>query len=171
MGKFGWALLAAGAQPMAPAAATDNLAAELQPLAFLAGSCWRGTLPGNQGTDTHCFAPMLGGHFVRDRHVVTPSNYAGETIYRWDSAARRIALDYYSSEGMLMTGTAAATAQGLAFQVSYLSSGGSPVALRVAWIRDGPDSHVVTNQVREGDAWQAVPGSARFERIGPAPAG
>jgi hypothetical protein len=161
--------LMASALPMAPASATDTLAAELQPFAFLAGSCWRGPAPGGAQTDTHCFTPMLG-HFLRDRHVVLPSHYSGETLYRWDAAARQIRLDYYSSDGMLMSGTAAATERGLSFELSYLSAEGAPTALRGAWTRDGDDAYLVTMEVQGPNGWRAMPGSQRFQRIGPAPA-
>ena len=157
------ALLLAAAQAEAP------LEPNLQPLAFLAGSCWRGTLPGNQGIDTHCFTPMLRGHFLRDRHNVTPANYLGETIYRWDSAAGRIRLDYYSSDGLLMTGTASAGDQGPTFELGYASADGSPVVMRAVWARDGADAYVVTAEVRRPDGWHPAPGSARFQRVGPAP--
>jgi hypothetical protein len=162
-------LLLASALPMAPASATDALAPGLQPFAFLAGSCWRGPAPGGAETDVHCFTPMLG-HFLRDRHLVTPSHYAGETLYRWDAAARQIRLDYYSSDGMVMTGTATATEHGLSFDLSYLSSEGRPAALRAAWARDGDDAYLVTLEVQGPNGWRAMPGSQRFQRIGPAPA-
>ena len=141
----------------------------LQPLAFLAGSCWRGTLPGNQGTDVHCFTPMLRGHFLRDRHTVSPAGYLGETIYRWDPAARQIRLDYYSSDGLLMSGTAAAGEHGLTFELGYVSADGAPAVMRAAWNRDGTDAYVVTAEVRRPEGWRPAPGSARFQRIGPAP--
>src|SRR5947209_20626453 len=112
MNRYASILLAlAAALPAAPASAADGLAAELQPFAFLAGSCWRATLPGGQMTDTHCFTSMLGGRFLRDRHRINGAAYAGETIYRWDAAAGRIRWDYYASDGMLMSGTAAAGAE------------------------------------------------------------
>jgi hypothetical protein len=160
------ALLLAAAATQAEPPAEPNL----QPLAFLAGSCWRGTLPDDRGTDVHCFTRMLRGHFLRDRHTVTPAGYLGETVYRWDSAARQIRLDYYSSDGLLMTGTASAAAHGLAFELAYVSSDGAPAVMRAAWTRDGPDAYVVTAEVRGPDGWHAAPGSARFQRIGPAPA-
>jgi hypothetical protein len=155
---------------LAAATPATPLDAALQPLAFLAGACWQGELPAGQGTDTHCFMPMLGGHFLRDRHRVMPGGYAGETIYRWDPAARRIAFDYYSSPGMLMPGTAAADAQGLAFEFQVAASDGRPMPMRATWRRDGADAYVVTTEVRQDGAWHVLPGTPRFRRIGPAPA-
>jgi hypothetical protein len=142
----------------------------LQPLAFLAGSCWQGALPNDLGTDTHCFTAMLGGHFLRDRHRVMPSGYAGETIYRWDAAARRIAFDYYSSPGTVMPGTASAGDGGPAFDFQVVEPAGRPMRMRAIWRQDGPDAYVVTTQVPENGAWRILPGAPRFRRIGPAPA-
>jgi len=149
--------------------AETPLEPHLQPMAFLVGSCWRTTMPGNLGTDTHCFTPMLGGHFLRDRHTLTGVQYSGETLYRWDPVTERIRFDYYSSRGLVIAGTAAATEGGLAFELSYVSPEGRPIAVRAAWTRDGPDAYVVTQEVRENDAWRAVPEHPRFQRIGPAP--
>ena len=161
----------AAALPTAPAFAADALAAQLQPFAFLAGSCWRATLPGGQMTDTHCFTPMLGGRFLRDRHHIHGADYAGETIYRWDSTARQIRWDYYASDGMLMSGTAAGADNGVAFEVVEVSPrSASPVPMRIAWRRDGADAYVVTTEVRDGESWRAAPNTPRFQRIVPAPA-
>jgi hypothetical protein len=172
MKKFAPAvLLLATAMPMAPASAADALAAELQPFASLAGSCWRGPAPGGQGVDTHCFTAALGGHFLRDRHHVTPGDYMGETLYRWDSGTRNIRWDYYASDGLLMSGSASGTNGGIGFEVGSVSpAGASPIGARIAWRRDGPDAYVVTMLVRENGDWRPGPGAARFERIGHAPA-
>jgi hypothetical protein len=166
-------ILMAAALPMAPASAANTLAIELQPFAFLAGSCWRGSFPGGQMTDTHCFSPILHGHFLRDRHIVNnaPDPYLGETIYRWDAATRNIRWDYYSSDGMLMSGSAAGTDGGISFVISAVSpAGASPIAERIAWRRDGADAYVVTTEVRENGVWRSRPNAMHFQRIGPAPA-
>ena len=153
----------------APAAA-ETLATELQPLAFLAGSCWRGPAPGNQAIDTHCFSTILGGHFLRDRHRLDRGGYAGETLYRWDASARQIRWDYYASDGMLMSGTAAGTGLGLAFAVSSVSpANAAPASMRVGWRRDGADVYFVTTEVQENGAWRVLGPPLRFERAGPAP--
>jgi len=172
MKRFASILLAlAAALPAAPAYAADTLGRELQPFAFLAGSCWRATLPGGQMTDTHCFTPMLGGRFLRDRHQISGATYAGETIYRWDAEVGRIRWHYYASDGMLMSGTAAGADDGVAFEVVEVSPrSASPVPMRVAWRRDGADGYVVTSEVRDGESWRAAPSTPRFQRIGPAPA-
>jgi hypothetical protein len=172
MRKFALALImTAAALPMAPAPAADILAAELQPMAFLAGSCWTGAMGGSAVTDTHCFTPMLGGHFLRDRHRISHGRYAGETLYRWDAAARQIRWDYYSSDGFLMSGTASGTEHGLAFEVTAVSpASAAPAGMRITWRRDGSEAYVATNIVWQGEAWREQPNGPRFQRTGPAPA-
>ena len=172
MKRYAAILLALAATlPTAPAAAADAPAVEFQPFAFLSGSCWRATLPDGRMTDTHCFTPMLGGHFLRDRHHINGADYAGETIYRWDAAARQIRWDYYASDGMLMSGTAAGADNGVAFEVVEVSPrSASPVPMRIAWRRDGTDAYVVITEVRDGDSWRAGPNAPHFQRVGPAPA-
>ena len=152
------------------AAVPTALDAGLQPLAFLAGSCWQGELPGGQGTDTHCFTAMLGGHFLRDRHRVMPGGYAGETLYRWDASGRQIRFDYYSSQGLVMPGTAAAGADGLTFSLAAVAPDGRAMPMRAAWRRDGADAYMVTTSVEQNGAWRSLPETTRFRRTGPAPA-
>jgi hypothetical protein len=90
------------------ATAPANLAEPpLQPLATLAGHCWVGPAPGNQGTDRHCFQSVYGGQHVRDRHVVTVGGkevYAGEALYSVKGA--QVIFTYWNSLGGLGTGTA-----------------------------------------------------------------
>jgi hypothetical protein len=94
------------------------LIAELRPLAFVTGSCWRGTFSNRPGeTDTHCFSPMLGGRFIRDVHVVegAAQPYSGETVYRLDTDSGEIRFHYYSSAGFTSSGAAAPTPTGVDF--------------------------------------------------------
>jgi hypothetical protein len=172
MKKFAWVLLVlAGALPMVPASAADTLAAQLQPFAFLAGACWRADFPGGQMTDTHCFSPILNGHFLRDRHIVShaPDPYLGETIYRWDSAAGRIHYDYYSSDGSHSAGTALAAAAGLTFLDEQQDSGGHVTQIRSTWTREGADTYVAFAEMRTGDSWRPL-FRLRFTRIAQLPA-
>jgi len=63
-------------------------------LAFLAGHCWQGELPGGKkDIDTHCFSWIYGDKFVRDAHVVRGEghkDYLGESIYFWNSATKKL---------------------------------------------------------------------------------
>jgi hypothetical protein len=140
----------------------------LRPLAFLAGSCWRATFPIGRAVDTHCFTWMFGGRFHRDRETMSRTGFASETIYHWDAAARQIRWYFYTSRGVLSSGTASGTDNGLTF--AYRSSEfGRPVAARVTWRRDGADAYVETTQFRERGRWRTEPAPPRYQRIGPAP--
>lgn len=80
---------------------------QLQPWAPLVGHCWSGPLPGNQGTDRHCFENVYGGQHIRDRHVVTVDGkdvYEGETIY--SVKGPQVVFTYWNSLGGFGTGTA-----------------------------------------------------------------
>jgi len=64
--------------------------AAYQPLAYLAGACWKGTFPDGKQADEHCFSWMYGGKFLRDRHTVhgeVDPVYLGETSYFWNASA------------------------------------------------------------------------------------
>jgi len=127
-------------------------------------------MPDRSHIDVHCFTLMLGGRFLRDRHVVTPSSYSGETLYRWDPAAHVIRFDYYASDGSHMGGTALQAPNGLTFpEANHVDPAGTPMALRSAWTREGDDAYVAVTEFRRGESWQIL-ARARFERIGPAPA-
>jgi len=142
----------------------------MEPLAFLVGACWRGTFPDGRRTDTHCFTPMPGGAFVRDRHVVegAPAPYSGETLYRWDSEARRIVYDYYASDGSHSAGSAVTAANGLVFpEETHRAPDGGETLIRSSWTRDGADAYVVLAETMRDEAWQPL-WQMRMVRIGPA---
>src|SRR5438477_12769964 len=74
----------------------------LQPMAFLAGHCWKGDFPDGKRTDEHCFAWLYDGKALRDTHTVRApgrQDYVGETTYYWDSAARRVEYVYIENLG------------------------------------------------------------------------
>jgi len=160
--------LAAAAAVAVPAAtAADD---PLGPLAFLVGSCWKGDFPGGKGvTDTHCFEPVYGGRFIRDRHVVegAPGPYAGESLYRWDAATRTIRYAYYASDGGHSQGEVRGVETGIAFDDSYTGPDGKPLVMRGAWLRDGADAYVVRTEGKDGDAWKTQ-WTLRMVRVGPA---
>ena len=158
------AVQAASATPL-PA-----LVPELQPLAFLVGSCWRASFPNSTNTDTHCYTAMLGGRYIRDVHVVQGGPpYAGETIYRWDPQARRIRYDYYASDGGRSSGSAAPTATGVDFpDDEYVGPDGAAMTLRTVQTGDGT-GYTRTSSVRQPDgSWREM-FTLRFTRSGPAP--
>lgn len=88
---------------ISPAAAESRL----QPVAFLAGHCWKGTFPDGKQQDEHCFEWFYEGKFLRDRHVVTggEADYRGESVYYWDSASSQLHFIYFNVLGGVSQGT------------------------------------------------------------------
>jgi len=141
-------------------ATVDHLAARfgLVPLDFLVGHCWQAKR--NQGLDTHCFKPE--GATVRDHHEVVADGkkvYWGDTVYRWDPAARATAYVYTSPAGG-MSGQVHATADGLDFGTSFfqfepvrpsndLAQATQGIHIRTTWTRAGDTAYDVLEQVRE----------------------
>jgi copper(I)-binding protein len=139
-------------------------------LSFLAGSCWRGTLPDGRQTDTHCFSPIYGGRFMVDRHVVAgaPTPYSGETLYRLQVMERRVAYSYRASDGSHSTGTALPARNGVAFPAeSHRGEDGAEMVIRSSWTRDGDNAYVALSERRQGRRWREM-WRMRFERVGPA---
>ncbi len=154
------------------ASAAPALAAELQPLAFLVGSCWRATFPDSANTDTHCYTMMLGGRYIRDLHVVegAPAPYSGETIFRWDPHARRIRYDYYASDGGTSGGFADPTPTGINYpEENYVGGNGQTMILRNLLVHQG-EGYSATSSARQADgSWREM-WTMRFTRVGPAAA-
>jgi hypothetical protein len=127
----------------------------LAALAFLAGSCWKGTFPDRVATDEHCFAWVYDGKFLRDRHVVRNGKgpYEGESIYAVDGATRQVAYTYWNSEGDVMRGTVEARGDSLVFPTRYDTPGG-PVEILAVWTRLGPDRYRVWQAQKVGDQWK-----------------
>ena len=146
------ALTAARAVAQAPAAHSTDFGS----LANLVGNCWIGTFPDGQQTDEHCFEWMLDRKFIRDKHVVRGGKpYAGETIYRWDAAAKQLSFDYWNSEGQLMTGRGEPTSHGIDFFTSMPSAKGD-VELKASWTPTSPDGFRIWNGQRAGDGWREL---------------
>lgn len=92
-------VLAPALAPFPASAAPDPA---LEPLAFLAGHCWIGTIPGTADTDEHCFTWVYEDRYLRDRHVVRRGEkavYEGESIYYWNSVAKQVEYFYITAAG------------------------------------------------------------------------
>ena len=142
---------------------------KLQPLAFLAGSCWKGTFAGRAVTDEHCFSWIYGGRFLRDQHVVSGDSvpYRGETTYAWDAAQKRIVYWYIALPGFYSSGSVAPENDALLFHDNLVTS--TPRQLRTTWRRSGADAYTVrVEEVSNGgskELWSMV-----MQRSRPAPA-
>jgi len=127
----------------------------LAPMQFFQG-CWRGAFANSTTvTDVRCLAPMFGGAYVRDTHVIhgAPQPYGGEAIYAYDPQARRIAVTYYAIDGV-ERGFADPAGPGLSFpQADFVGADGSVTTLRATWTPDGPDKFVATAEFLENGRW------------------
>ncbi len=137
----------------APAESPSMLRAELEPLAFLAGHCWRGELATGE-IDTHCYEPVYGGQHVRDRHEVTggESVYAGETFYSAEPSGG-IAFTYFNSHGGVSRGVMRRGDDG--FHVAeerYRGTDGREIVLTISWGPDGADGYRVVTASEDAPA-------------------
>ncbi|HEX2092733.1 MAG TPA: hypothetical protein VHG28_10040 [Longimicrobiaceae bacterium] len=123
-------------------AAQDTSAAAFRPFEFLVGSCWEGTFPGGRATDEHCFEPLYGRRFIRDRHVVRGGRepYSGETTYAWDARSRRIVYWYVASDGAYSTGHAEPEGDAIVFPETHVSESGTR-ELKNVWRQTGEDTY------------------------------
>ena len=134
--------------------------ANLQPLAFLAGSCWKGTFAGRTVTDEHCFSWIYNGRFLRDHHVVRGDSvpYEGETTYAWDAPAKRITYWYIALPGFYSQGNVEPSDGALVFHDNLVTS--SSRKQLVTWRRSGPDAYTVrVEEVSDGtskELWSMV---------------
>jgi hypothetical protein len=137
------------------AAPIDAAKNHLQPLDFLVGSCWAGDFPNAMGRDTHCFEPMYGGKFVRDRHVLhgKQGDYLGETIYGFDPGKKQIVYWYFSSDGDIDSSSMIPVADGFDFPERHLTQP-QDLTMRTHWHRIDADHYEAINERKNGDAWQ-----------------
>ena len=140
------------ASPASAASAAD-LRAELQPFAFLVGSCWTGTFPNATSTDTHCFETVYGGLFIRDRHVVRGAKtpYEGESIHAWDAKQKKLVFTYWASNGMVSTGTAEPQASG---EIVFPEEHSSGVSIKSVWTPRGADAYDIWVAEMKDGQWR-----------------
>jgi hypothetical protein len=136
-------------------------------LAYLAGSCWEGVLPGGKDVDTHCFSWVYGGKFLRDNHTVHGAGHEdslGETIYFWDSVAQKLQYLYIESAGGATVGTVKAAGDTVFFPDTLYQEDGHTQVYRSRWQKSGDDAYDVITEFKNKDGW--LPGfSAHMKRI------
>jgi hypothetical protein len=157
----------------APSFALAQPDAGYQPLAFLAGHCWKGAFPGGR-TDEHCFTWIYDGKFLRDRHTVRAEgkpDAAGESIYFWDSAAKRLEYLYIESDGGFSRGPVSIDNEVLVFPDTSFVEKGKTMVYRSRWQRSGASAYDVVTEFQAKDGW--VPGfKVHMEQAGaPKPSG
>ncbi|MGZ8307590.1 MAG: SRPBCC family protein [Allosphingosinicella sp.] len=146
------------------AGAAPPLRAELEPLRFLLGQCWRGEFK-NGAVDMHCFESVYGGQHVRDRHEVKGPGapYRGETLYSWDGAAKRVGYTYWNSSGGVSRGTMSAKAEGLDFgDETHTGADGRKMTISTMWRKAGADAYETVSRSAADPTGSRV---VRYERV------
>jgi uncharacterized protein YndB with AHSA1/START domain len=146
------------------AASPPPLRPELEPLRFLLGRCWRGEFR-NGAVDTHCFESVYGGRHVRDRHAVTGPEgfYRGESLYSWNSEAKRVEYTYWNSLGGVSRGTMAPKADALDFgNETHIGADGRKTTISTMWRKAGADSYETVNVSGSGPTGSRV---VRYTRV------
>ncbi len=141
-----------------PGVAFSQLNAAYQPLAFLAGHCWKGTFPDGKQTDEHCFSWVYDGKFLRDRHTVRVEgkpDALGESIYFWNSSARQLEYLYIESDGGFSRGAVSTDRDALIFPDSIFAENGKSLVYRSRWQRSGADAYDVVTEFQAKDGWVA----------------
>ena len=131
----------------------------LQPMAFLAGHCWKGDFPDGKQTDEHCFSWLYDGKALRDTHTVrTPGrpDYVGETTYYWDSAARRVEYIYIENLGGISRGNMQSTPEALVFPATQYVAEGQAMTYRVRWTRLSDTSYEAWSEMQGKDGWTTM---------------
>ena len=131
----------------------------LQPMAYLAGHCWKGDFGDGKRTDEHCFVWLYDGKALRDTHTVrTPGqpDYIGETTYYWDSAAKRVEYIYIENAGGVMRGTVESASGPLVFPATQYVEGGKSTTFRVRWTRLSDTSYEAWSEMQRNDAWTTM---------------
>jgi hypothetical protein len=126
-------------------------------LRSLVGRCWIGTFPDQKQTDEHCFEWVFNGKFIRDRHKVRNGKapYEGETLYGWDTKAKRVAFWYWNSEGEILRGMVEQKSDALVFPTQYETEHG-PVELRAVWSNIGASGYQAEESQRVGNDWKTL---------------
>ena len=152
MRKTMWIL---AALPLTAASAADS---PYQPLAFLAGHCWKGTFPDGKQTDEHCFTWIYDGKFLRDQHTVHGGghpDYLGESIYFWNSTIKRVEYLYIENQGGYSQGPVATEGRTLVFPPTQYVENGETQTYRSRWV-PGENAYDVVTEFQSKEGW--VPG-------------
>ncbi len=141
----------------------------LKPLAFLAGSCWKGPFADRNATDEHCYEWMYGGQYLRDRHIVRGDRkpYRGETIYFWDAAENAVGYIYFNSNGGVSRGTLKVEGQALLFPAERYAEGSTTREFSTTLTRENADSYYSSMRKLKAGQWLEA-WRVSYKRAGPA---
>ncbi len=141
------------------AAAAAEPADLLEPLAFLAGHCWKGTFPDGKSTDEHCFAWLYGGRMLRDTHTVRRAGQpdgVGESTYYVDTVANRVAFLYIEDGGGYSRGTMESLPEALLFPDTQYIADGEALVYRARWTRQGDAAYEAWSEAQTPNGWTTM---------------
>ena len=139
--------------------AANEPAALLQPMAFLAGHCWKGTFPDGKTTDEHCFSWLYGGRVLRDAHVVRSPGKpdgAGESTYYVDSAGNHVEFLYIENGGGFSRGTVESLPEAILFPDTQYIADGEALVYRARWTRQGERAYEAWSEAQGPDGWTTM---------------
>lgn len=98
------------------AAETRSLHPELEAFRPLLGQTWAGAFPdrpdGTKMEDVVRYERVLNGMAVRSVHSINDGIYGGETLFRWDAAAKELVFHYFTTQGFVTKGVIRRNADG-----------------------------------------------------------
>ena len=142
-----------------PAIASAAPAEGLKPMAFLAGHCWKGTFPDGKQTDEHCFTWLYEGKALRDVHTVRAPgrpDYVGETLYYWDSNAKRVEFLYVENLGGISRGTMQPAEAALTFPPTQFVADGEVMTYRARWTLLSDHAYEAWSEAQGKDGWTTL---------------
>jgi hypothetical protein len=131
----------------------------LAPMAFLAGHCWKGTVPGTDMTAEHCFTWLLDGRALRDVdrvHKPDAPDYTGETTYYFDAEKRQVEYIYLENQGGVGRGTMEPADRALVFPATTLVEPGSVTTYRARWTRIGDNAYDSLTEIQGKSGWSTM---------------
>ena len=144
--------------PMAGFTAPPPLAAGFGWFGTLPGSCWTGLLPDGVTQHTHCYTSQFG-KFVRgtarlesDREGTRFTIFEGDSVYSWESTAKRIGYVIWGTDGSLRLLHAHYEGEELMFPIPSRADP-AKVAFRSAGRRIDADTIEVRREQPQGDKW------------------
>ena len=144
---------------LVPTVALAEPPKELEPMAFLAGHCWKGAFPDGKQTDEHCFTWMYGGKALRDVHTVRASgrpDYVGETTYYLDPTTHRVEFLYVENLGGVSRGTMQTEGNALVFPATQYAAEGESMTYRARWTRLDDTAYEAWSEAQAKEGWATL---------------
>ena len=138
----------------------QEIPAGFGPLRSLIGFCWTAEIEAEEkdlstSFNTHCFEPMLGGEFIRDRHSFSNALGApvdGESIYKL-ALEGEVTITNLSAVGGIKTALAKVVDD---MTLIYHDGDGSRQKNRSRLVLSSPDSYVLITEELKRSEWHEL---------------